>query len=346
MKHVLLAAVALGVIGCGSSSGVVAGGGTDGRASQSATTSRSNSPASPSDAAGQRVVHLAGRVYFTKVTGQDDESIFVLDGSRVRQLTDPGAACCDLRVSPTSGRLLVMPGGDPGQPVTGGTLSPAGKQFTRLTLTDPTLNLVPQAWSSDGKRIAFEGWQDGTPARTGVYTANAADGTGLRRVTVRPGDMHDIPLDYSPDGKQLVFYRSVGVDPDPYVGGSLWVVGVDGAEPHQVASTSAKPAPWARWSPDGTRIVFATERTADVGQIQSVGPDGSGLRRLFADPDGGFPIQPVWAPDGTQILFALDPTNDQFTHPTNALFVMESDGNNPRLVLAGHDHKRQPEWVR
>ena len=33
-------------------------------------------------------------------------------------------------------------------------------------------------------------------------------------MTTRPGLHHDIPLDYSPDGRRLVFYRSVGVDPD------------------------------------------------------------------------------------------------------------------------------------
>jgi hypothetical protein len=83
-------------------------------------------------------------------------------------------------------------------------------------------------------------------------TARASDGGALVRVTSRPGESHDIPLDYSPNGKWLVFYRSATVNPDDQVGGSLWVVGVDGSDPHQVAG-----------SPDGSHILFALDPTND-----------------------------------------------------------------------------------
>jgi Tol biopolymer transport system component len=206
------------------------------------------------------------------------------------------------------------------------------------------LNLIPQAWSPDGARIAFEGWDDSKPSRTGVYTAAAADGADLVRLTVRPGPHHDIPLDYSPDGKRLVLYRSVGADPDPYIGGSLWVVDVDGSDLHQVAPASTRPAPWARWSRNGDRIMFANERTAPAGAIWTVHPDGTHLTRIFADRHERFPIQPVWSPNGHQILFALDPTNDQFTHPANSLDMINSDGSHLQEVRRGNNFKSQPEW--
>lgn len=125
---------------------------------------------------------LSGHFLYSKTTAGDIQSFYTVnaDGQHERRLTSPGAVCCDLRVSPASGhRLLVMPGGNPGHPVTGGTISSAGTGFRRLRLVDPTLNLVPQAWSPDGTRIAFEGWQDGKPDRTGVYTARFSDGGGL-----------------------------------------------------------------------------------------------------------------------------------------------------------------------
>ena len=289
-----------------------------------------------------------GNVLFTRTTGQDVQAIFSShpNGQGERQLTQPGQYCCLLRVSPDHRRILVMPAGDIPPPLTGGTLRLTGTGFQRLRLTDPTLNLIPQAWSPGGHRIAFEGWDDSAPDRTGIYTASFPDGEGLTRVTTRPGLPHDMPLDYSPDGTRLVFYRSVGVDPDPVdLGGSLWVVGVDGSHPHQISGDVVRPAPWARWSPDGSRILFASERLQDHGALWTVAPTGSRLTRVFADPAGGFPIEPTWSPDGSWILFALDPTNDQYTHPPNSLMALQSGGSHRlEIVSASHDFKSQPEW--
>ncbi|MEO6145050.1 MAG: hypothetical protein ABIP19_13820 [Dermatophilaceae bacterium] len=237
-----------------------------------------------------------------------------------------------------------MPEYDIPPPITGGTLGLDGRSFVRLKLADRTLNLVPQAWAPDGARIAFEGWDDSDPARTGIYTARYPDGGDLLRVTNRPGAVHDVPLDYSPDGHRLVFYRSVGVDPDPHVGGSLWTVAVDGSGARRI-SGSARPADWARWSKDGTRILFATERTAPAGALWTVSPEGTNLNLLFQGTATRFPIQPTWSPDASKILFGLDPTNDQFAHPANSLDTINADGTGLQVVDASPNFKSTPEWI-
>jgi Tol biopolymer transport system component len=296
-------------------------------------------------------IRLRGHFWYSKTTAGDVQSFYTVsaNGQHERRLTSPGAVCCDLRVSPASGhRLLVMPGGDPGQPVTGGTISSAGTGFRRLHLTDPTLNLVPQAWSPDGTRIAFEGWQDGKPERTGVYTARFSDGARLVRVTVRHGRPHDVPLDYSPDGKWLVFYRAIRAEPNFPIdqGGSLWVVRTDGSKAHRLLTGAHRPADWARWSPDGTTLVFASERGSASGALWTIHPDGTHLHKLYQDPAGRFPIAPTWSPDGRHVLFALDPTNDAFTHPVNKLYVINAGGTG--LTQIGHldGFKAQFEWTR
>lgn len=289
---------------------------------------------------------LRGHLLFTRTHANDVQTLFLATRTRVKRVTRPGAYCCLLRISPDHKKILVMPGGDIRPPVTGGTINLEGRGFKRLPTVDRTLNLIPQAWSPDGRRIAFEGWDDSRPSRTGVYTAKAADGAGLVRVTRRPGRHHDIPLDYSPDGMRLVLYRSVGVDPDPYIGGSLWVVRADGSGLHRVAGRSVHPAPWARWSKDGRRILFGNERKSRSGALWTVRPDGTHLTKLFADRRARFPIQPVWSPDGKQILFALDPNNDQFTHPDNSLDLIDSHGGHLQRVLGGNNFKSQPEWWR
>ena len=241
-----------------------------------------------------------------------------------------------------------MTGADPQPtPVTGGTINIDASDFERLRLTNSKLNLIPQAWSPDGTRIAFEGWVGGSAADTGIYTARASDGGGLVRVTAPRGLPHDLPLDYSPDGARLVFYRAVAAEPSPIdLGGSLWIVNVDGSDPRIIQTGANPPAPWARWSPDGSRIVFATQRTAPKGALWTVRFDGSNVTKLFEDERGRFPIAPTWSPDAQHLLFGLDPMNDAFTHPANGLYVIKADGTGLTLVIGTGDFKSQPEWWR
>lgn len=350
----LIVVATLVLAGCSGGQGSKSGGGQSPTASEPTSTSPSSMSSSQptlvptstlqATTATHKRVPIRGRLYFTHTTAGDVQTVFAASGLQQKQLTEPGEACCVLRKSPRHGLLLVMPGGDIEPPITGGTINLNGDNFTRLELTDPTLNLVPQAWSPDGRRIAFEGWDDADPSRTGIYTARAADGTDLVRVTNRPGQLHDIPLDYSPDGTQLVFYRSTHADPDPHTDGSLWVVNVDGSGAHRITTAESPPADWARWSPDGTRILFASERLSPAGPIWTVSPTGTGLTKLFEDKNGGFAIAPEWSPDGKQIVFGLDPSNDEFEHPSNKVYLMSAQGTHARLVDDSDDFKRQFEW--
>ena len=288
---------------------------------------------------------------FVRVIGGGDvQGIFIADadGGGERQLTAPGDYCCVARISPDRSGFLVMPGGAPPTPITGGVLSADGSEFELLELTDPTLNLVPQTWSPDGERIAFEGWDDGDPRRTGIYTAGVSDLGDVVRVTDVPGAPHDTPLDYSPDGTQLVFYRAVRAEPHfPIdIGGSLWVVNVDGSDPHRIRTPGTAPGCWARWSPDGTKILFASERLQPTGALWTVRPEGSGLTKVFEDEEGRFATGPTWSPDGSRILFTLNPTRDSFVHEPNALYAIDADGGNLTLVVGGADFKSSPEWWR
>jgi Tol biopolymer transport system component len=208
---------------------------------------------------------------------------------------------------------------------------------------DPTLNLLPAAWSPDGTHIAFLAWDDADASRTGIYSAQSSDGGDFVRVTTRPGPLVDVPLDYSPDGKRLLFYRTAHPDPDPHIGGSLWTIRIDGTDARQINGT-AHPADWARWSPDGQRILFANERLSASGALWTVAPDGSDLRQVFTDPSGGFPISPCWSPDGSRILFALDPINDEFEHRDNVFVVIDADGTHAERVAGTSGFSRWPEW--
>jgi Tol biopolymer transport system component len=322
------------------------------RATVSATPGASTGPgpsapsASASAAPSEPAVRPEGTILFLRTTGDDDHAYYTANanGTDERQLTQAGEYCCNNRISPDRSQIMVMPGGAPPAPITGGLLSIDATKFTPVHLNDPTLNLVPQAWSPAGTRLAYEGWSDSDATRTGIYTGGLPDVTDLVRLTSTGGAPHDSPLDYSPDGSMLVFYRAVRAEPDfPIdIGGSLWVVKVDGTDARQL--DTPPPNWWARWSPDGTTILFVSERNQPTGAIWTIRPEGSGLTKVFEDPSGGFPIDPIWSPDGTQIMFMLDPVSDRFTHPDNVLYVMRSDGTGLTKLIDTPDFKSSPEW--
>ena len=83
------------------------------------------------------------------------------------------------------------------------------------------------------------------------------------------------------------------------------------------------------WSPDGTKIIFATD-----GGLRLMNPDGSGRSTLTTS----FEFDPVWSPDGTQIAFtSLRDGNEE-------IYVMNADGSGQvnRTNTPGSD--AQPAW--
>jgi len=89
------------------------------------------------------------------------------------------------------------------------------------------------------------------------------------------------------------------------------------------------------WSPDGKRIAF---RHAANGRsdIFVVNVDGSGFRALTRTGDGH---DPTWSPDGKQIAYKSAQNGD-------ALWLMDADGRNRKLVLRVSAESWAPAWTR
>lgn len=90
-----------------------------------------------------------------------------------------------------------------------------------------------------------------------------------------------------------------------------------------------------RWSPDGSKIAFASLRNAQHKynyNIYVVNADGSGLTQLTND--NNVHVSPVWSPDGKTIAFSTltwdpsDPTGWQ-------IWLMGADGGNPHPIPTG-----------
>ena len=103
------------------------------------------------------------------------------------------------------------------------------------------------------------------------------------------GDIGVFTPAWSPDGRQIAFYRFVY---DDFASG-VYVMNSDGSDPRAVALPFAfSPS----WSPDGATIAFYSWQFSGIGLVNA---DGSGMRtHLSADWS-----YPEWTPDG-RLMFS------------------------------------------
>jgi TolB protein len=83
----------------------------------------------------------------------------------------------------------------------------------------------------------------------------------------------------------------------------VFAIDTDGSNRQQITAHSAIDN-YPAISPDGSQIVFASNRDVSHNEreLYIVNADGTGLKRLTFD--GGFNVHPSWSPDGTTIVFS------------------------------------------
>lgn len=96
------------------------------------------------------------------------------------------------------------------------------------------------------------------------------------------------------------------------------------------------------WSPDGTHVVFTSDRNGNV-DLYSVAIDGTDLRRLTSDPDQD--LIPRFSPDGRQIVFHRT-KNQSGLFERASLHIVNADGTGERLLLDTLYQDFDPTWAR
>jgi TolB protein len=264
------------------------------------------------------------------------------DGSDQQQLLPTGAD--SPRWSPDGSEVAVTPHGDGSVAAT--IVNPDNGTSRDLANPDPAhFSFVACGpWSPSGGRLACSGGGWGIdPSLNGIVTIRSSDGGGMQRLTTNPfGD--DLPGDFSPEGKRLVFFRSS----DAGIG--LFTVKLDGGGLRQLtpAGMDLNPDPGS-WSPQGNRILFSAHIDLDHrGSIWVVHSDGSGLRKLPIEGCGGAVADPAsfgcfaasWSPDGRKIIFGRYSTaTDQ-----RDVYTVNADGSGLTQVTNTAVDEENPDW--
>lgn len=182
--------------------------------------------------------------------------------------------------------------------------------------TDPAV-------SPDGRQIAFISNRTG---ENDLYVMRS-NGSAITRLTEH-GEAAD-PA-WSPlraDGSAQLLYRHAG---------GLTIIEANGTNEQQIVNDPD--AMQTAWSPDGTRIAFASTRNGNA-EIYVINRDGSALTPLTSEASAD--TSPTWSSDGTWIVFQSDRTGTG-----TDLYIVPSLGGEAVRLTDDPAQDGAPNWGR
>lgn len=207
--------------------------------------------------------------------------------------------------------------------------------------------LVPAA-GGEPEQLTYNAFVDGlawTPEGTNlIYSSDRGDSSGLWKIRAVGGvterfslgteDAYHLAL--SRDGRRLAYVRTSEDQ-------NIWRFDVsrspNGAAPptRLIASTRLDAGP--QFSPDGSKIVFASARSGNCCEIWVSRSDGSGATQVTHF-DGPLAGTPRWSPDGREIAFDCDAGG------SGDIYVVAAEGGQPRRLTADRSTESAPSWSR
>jgi Tol biopolymer transport system component/tRNA A-37 threonylcarbamoyl transferase component Bud32 len=206
-------------------------------------------------------------------------------------------------------------------PVTGG-------EPRRLTYDN--VHIFGLTWTLDGAHLIYSSGRGGT--------------AGLWKVSVSGGEPEQLPMGrenafdptLSRDGRRLAYIQESGDT-------NIWRFEVPRAPGRAkpptklIASTELEQS--QQFSPDGKRIVFASDRSGKGSEIWVCDSDGSKPVQLtnFGGPMAG---TPRWSPDGRQVVFDCNAGGNE------NVYVVSVEGGPPRRLTSEKSQDTVPSWSR
>jgi Tol biopolymer transport system component len=300
-------------------------------------TTPAGSSESPSASPGPSLAAGPGRIVFARF--KPAHNLYELytvnpDGSDLRELLPNWTYTLTLPRWSWQGDLVLARA-----PSTATILPTAAASHIHL-LPDTTLHLICAAWSPDEQGVACEGWSRSKAGQEGLYTmasgiAALSPFTDERvpvpaptRLTTAPKGVHDVPGDYSTDGR-IAFVRTtysvLGL-------GEIWVAKVDGSDAQKLTDTLSTYR--IAWSHDGRWIVGERDGVLELFDLTDLTKDPARIRI-----PGGAASEPRFSPDGTRIVFVYTKSGAG----TTSIESVALDGSGTVQITSG-EVDRSPDW--
>ncbi len=223
-------------------------------------------------------------------------------------------------------------------------------------------------WSSDGKYISFIAARNGSSSQ--LYLLNRLGGEAIKLTDIK-GELND--YDWSPDGKKILLTIKDYEDTAVKKGSKPYVIDryrfkqdisgyqYDKRKTHlflfDVATRKADTLTRGnynegngQWSPDGSNIVFVSNRSEDPDKNQN-----SDIFVIAAKPDAtakqitdwkGSDASPEWSPDGKSIAYLRSTSDANYSmYDQSMLCVTAVTGGEPVLLSKTLDRPvANPRW--
>jgi Tol biopolymer transport system component len=199
----------------------------------------------------------------------------------------------------------------------------------------------PAAWSPDGNQLIISPGHHDNERRVWVHKT--------LRVNIDGSDREELPIptednvqDWSPDGRWLLTASSRNAK----IGWQLYIMRPDGTEQRRI--TEGGNPFYARFSPDGRRVLYTDNARGDQSGIWVVDADGTNARRLFPV-DRNTIGTACWSPDGKRIAVTLSPLNPnpqagRDPEPVPVVVVDLDGGGQSKIVVPGLGRTDMPDW--